>query len=137
METIERDLNASLVLPSGQLVPLEARLEYHELDPLGVRMDFRVGEGVCRWILSRDLLIEGLSRRAGAGDVKIWPLRRDGEQRLRILLVAPSGEALVDASAVEVTAFLDQTLDRVAKGQEVLEIDALIARILRRKARPM
>jgi hypothetical protein len=137
MVKIELALNMSVVLASGRLVPLETRLGYHDGDPYAVRMDFHVGESVCCWMLSRDLLIEGLSRRAGTGDVKVWPLVRDDEERLRILLHTPAGEALVDAPAADVAAFLDQTLLRVAKGQEVLDIDALIARILRRNARPM
>jgi hypothetical protein len=136
MASIERNLNVSFVLPSGRHIPVEVGLVYHEGDPFGVRLNFHVGESGCGWVLSRDLLIKGLSRRAGVGDVRIWPVRRQGERRLRILLDTPAGEALVDAPAAAVADFLDQTLALVAKGRERVDVDALIARLLSPEARP-
>jgi hypothetical protein len=117
-----------------------AVLTYSVRDPFAVRIGFgEAGEpddGIT-WLLSRELLVAGLDRPAGEGDVRLWPARTSGDV-LYLHLRAPSGEALFELSRATVAAFLLQTEALVPTGQETaaLDVDQELAVLLSGGADP-
>lgn len=109
-----------------------ALLCYDRADPFAIRIAFGdVGDengavdpddaGVS-WLLSRELLQEGLEAPAGEGDVRLWPARATTDV-LFLHLRAPSGEALFELSRASVAAFLRQTETLVPSGTESALLD--------------
>ncbi len=113
-----------LVGPTGW-TEVPATLSYEVGDPFAVRIAFGSGDtggsdGIT-WLLARDLLLAGLDRPAGDGDVRLWPARTTGDV-LFLHLRAPSGEALFELSRTAVAAFLRQTEQLVPVGSEAAEL---------------
>ncbi len=125
--TVSAEIGIRLVAP-GTMVPLIATLSYSDDDPYAVRVAFHAGhDEPVEWVFARDLLRAGTLGRAGAGDVQAWPC--DGGRALRIRLSSPFGEAVFEASAADVTGFLDRAAALVPEGGEDghVDIDAELA----------
>jgi Streptomyces sporulation and cell division protein, SsgA len=122
--TVSAELDLHLVVPEQIAVPLVASLSYCGEDPYAVSMAFHVGtDEPVEWIFARGLLAEGMERPAGEGDVHAWPTPgRDGGL-LNIALSSPFGEALFEAPAVAIAAFLQRTYDAVPLGHECDYVD--------------
>ncbi|WP_374200984.1 SsgA family sporulation/cell division regulator [Streptomyces bambusae] len=118
------------------LCRLAVRLTYRPSDPYAVEAVFHSGEETVAWVFARELLAEGLRARAGAGDVTVWSDAvddgdvcggdsgdggadgpRDG-RRTFIELSPPEGTALVALPSGEVSEFLDESEQLVARGEE-------------------
>lgn len=85
-----------------------------------------------RWSVLRDMLRDGLERRAGEGDVRLSPDR--ARDRVVVRLRGGSGrECVVSVPGQTVRDFLDATEQVVAAGDERCgaSVDALIARFSR------
>jgi Streptomyces sporulation and cell division protein, SsgA len=127
-----------------------AALVYDSLDPFAVRVRFGNGglgdvdstpyddpsdipedDGGVEWLLSRDLLLAGLTGPVGDGDVRLWPARA-GLDVLFLQLRAPSGEALFELSGAVVADFLRETELLVPAGSEsdVLRVDDELSALL-------
>lgn len=95
---------------------LDVGVNYDDADALVVSLVFdSAGELPINWAISRDLLLEGLSRPSGVGDVHIRPAD-DGE--LLIVLRTPSGTARLFAPAAALESLLLRTLLLVPLGTE-------------------
>ncbi len=122
-------------LTPAQVVGLRfrIRLSYDATDPFAVSMDFpylgitaEAGD-VVRWQFGRELLMTGMHRRAGCGDVQIWP---DG-QGLVVLLSSPDGSvSLRLPNRRPVMQFLDRSLSLVPRRAETIDWDREIAELL-------
>jgi Streptomyces sporulation and cell division protein, SsgA len=116
---VSADLDLHLVVPEHIAVPLVASLSYSGDDPYAVSMAFHVGtDDPVEWIFARGLLAEGMERPAGEGDVHAWPSPGNDGDTLNIALSSPFGEALFEAPAVAVAAFLRRTYEAVPPGYE-------------------
>ena len=142
--TISAELGLRLVVPQQTIVPLVASLYYSGRDPYAVRMAFHVGtDEPVEWIFARDLLAAGMRARQGEGDVHVWPSARscadvDGldvteaadtateAAVLNIELSSPFGQALFEAPAQALSAFLRRTYQIVPAGREsdFVDVDA-------------
>ncbi|MFF8939254.1 SsgA family sporulation/cell division regulator [Streptomyces paradoxus] len=93
---------------------------YRASDPYAVEARFRAEESdETVWTFARELLVEGLERRAGQGDVTLWPKRTaSGQRRLFIRLSSPEGTALLSAAAVDVRLFVEAADTLVEHGAE-------------------
>src|SRR3954451_21839765 len=77
-----------------------ALLSYEAADPFAVRITFgdtgsgpaAAGDGVT-WLMGRDLLLVGLDRPAGEGDVRVWPSSATADVQFLNLRGLP-GEAI-------------------------------------------
>lgn len=88
---------------------LEVRLVFHCDTPEPIE-----------WVFSRSLLAAGLRGPAGRGDVRLRPhLCPDHGPVLRLMLASPHGEAVLEAPAPGVAAWLDRTCALVPPGSEV------------------
>lgn len=130
---IERELELTLVLSPERSVPVPARLRYLAHDPYAVHITFHTGSTApVDWTFARELLVEGVFRPCGQGDVRIWPTRIGSRAVLRVALSSPDGDALLEAPAAPVSAWLERTLRSVPPGTEAerLGLDDALAELL-------
>ncbi|MFD3583654.1 SsgA family sporulation/cell division regulator [Streptomyces sp. NPDC058683] len=108
-----------------ETVPVQARFGYDHTRPLEVHVEFfnDIG-GTVSWVLSRDLLVTGLQRPSGDGDVRIWPpCRHHGGDSLWMLLEGRTGAAILEGRVAPLRAWLEETLRCVPSGAEGLSMD--------------
>ena len=135
--TVVHEVDLRLVAPGDEGLRLTATLRYQPSDPYAVEATFRAGDEAISWVLGRDLLGEGLARVSGEGDVRVWPtvdLGDRGEQTRLVMLQlsSPDGRALLAAPAEDVGAFLAETYEVVAPGNEGehMDVDGVLERLL-------
>jgi hypothetical protein len=116
---VERELEMRLVLSPERSVPVPARLSYRSDDPYAVHISFHINSDCpVNWTFARDLLVEGVFRPSGQGDVRVWPTKSDGRSVVLMALSSPDGDALLQAPAAQVSAWLERTLRAVPPGTE-------------------
>ncbi|MFE5404622.1 SsgA family sporulation/cell division regulator [Streptomyces sp. NPDC056580] len=132
---VERELEIRLVLSPERSVPVPARLGYRSRDPYAVHLTFHTdSEHPVEWTFARELLVEGVFRPCGHGDVRVWPTKAEGRGVVLIALSSPDGDALLELPATPVCAWLERTLRAVPPGAEDGqlgiddELDELLAR---------
>ncbi|MER7998570.1 MULTISPECIES: SsgA family sporulation/cell division regulator [unclassified Streptomyces] len=134
MDTVvERELELNLVLSPEYSVPVPARLAYRTDDPYAVRVTFHIGsDSPVEWTFARELLVEGVFRPCGQGDVRVWPTKADGRSVLCFALSSPDGDALLEAPSDAVYAWVERTLRIVPPGTEAarLGLDGELADLL-------
>ncbi|GAB3666227.1 SsgA family sporulation/cell division regulator [Actinocorallia lasiicapitis] len=131
--TVSAELGLRLVVPDRTTVPLLATLEYAADDPYAIRMAFHVGnDEPVEWIFARELLTIGIERRAGDGDVQVWPAGPDSDRTLNLALSSPFGNALFDVPLTPMADFLHKTYDIVSAGREseFVDMDAELEHLL-------
>ncbi|WP_236243324.1 SsgA family sporulation/cell division regulator [Streptomyces sp. CC228A] len=130
---VERELELRLVLSPEHSVPVPARLTYRTADPYAVHIVFHVGsDHPVHWTFARELLVEGVFRACGHGDVRIWPTKSEGRSVVLMALSSPDGDALLEAPSSQVSAWLERTLRVVPPGTEAerLGLDDALAALL-------
>lgn len=130
---IERELELKLVVSPERTIPVPARLLYLTDDPYAVHITFHTGSSApVHWTFARELLVEGVFRPCGHGDVRIWPTKIGNRAVLSMALSSPDGDALLEAPAACVSAWLERTLRAVPPGTEAerLGLDAALAELL-------
>jgi hypothetical protein len=134
MQTVvERELVMRLVLSPEHSLPVPARLAYRADDPFAVHVTFHLGsDAPVHWRFARELLVEGVFRPCGHGDVRIWPMKPNGRSVVCLTLSSPDGNALLEAPSPQVAAWLERTLRLVAPGteHERLHLDDGLSRLL-------
>jgi hypothetical protein len=128
-----QQLPVNLILSPEHSVPVPARLSYRAEDPYAVHITFHLGQdSPVTWVFARELLVEGVFRACGQGDVRIWPTRIGGRNVICLALSSPAGDALLEAPAGTVAAWLERTLRRVPPGREDagLDVDGALATLL-------
>ncbi|GAB3655366.1 SsgA family sporulation/cell division regulator [Streptomyces sparsus] len=116
---VERELELRLVLSPEHGVAVPARLSYRTDDPYAVHIAFHIGSPhPVHWTFSRDLLVEGVFRPSGHGDVRVWPTKADDRSVVCMALSSPDGDALLEAPVDAVSAWLERTLRAVPPGAE-------------------
>jgi hypothetical protein len=132
---VERELELELILAPERSVPVPARLSYRSDDPYAVHIAFHIhSEQPVNWTFARDLLVEGVFRPCGHGDVRVWPTKVDGHGVVLMALSSPDGDALLQAPVPQVSAWLERTLLAVPPGTEggQLGIDDALDQLLAR-----
>ncbi|MET9471335.1 SsgA family sporulation/cell division regulator [Streptomyces sp. NPDC002917] len=130
---VERELELKLVLSPERSIPVPARLTYRAEDPYAVHITFHVGSDFpVHWTFARDLLVQGVFRPCGHGDVRIWPTKIQRRSVICVALTSPDGDALLEAPSAAVAAWTERTLRLVPPGTETerLGIDAGLAELL-------
>ena len=75
---VERELELKLILSPERSIPVPARLSYRSDDPYAVHVAFHIGsDHPVNWTFARELLVEGVFRPCGHGDVRVWPTKVD------------------------------------------------------------
>jgi hypothetical protein len=69
---------------------IAATLKYNVFEPFAVTASFVLGDGpAVQWVMSRDLLREGVVMPTGLGDIRVYPVA----DTLYMELASPSGRA--------------------------------------------
>lgn len=98
-------------------IPVELR--YETCDPYAVRLTFHLpGDAPVTWAFGRELLIDGVGRPCGEGDVHIAPADSEVLGEVLIRLQVGGDQAMFRSSAPPLVAFLDRTDKLVPLGQE-------------------
>jgi hypothetical protein len=132
---VERELELRLILSPERSIPVPARLSYRSDDPYAVHVSFHINsEQPVNWTFARDLLVEGVFRPCGQGDVRVWPAKVEGRTVVLVALSSPDGDALLEAPVPQVSAWLERTLRVVPPGSEggQLGIDEALDQLLAR-----
>jgi hypothetical protein len=130
---VERELELGLVLSPDSSIPVPALLEYRTDDPYAVHITFHIGSNCpIHWTFARELLLEGVFRPSGEGDVRVWPITSGGNGVLCMALSSPGGYALLEAPITAVAAWLERTLYVVPAGTEpaLLALDDALNELL-------
>ncbi len=132
--TVQGHVVMNLVVSSELSFRIVVDLEYDPSDPYAVRLTFHLpGDTPVTWVFARELLLDGVSRPTGEGDVHVHPV--GGElSDVCILLRSPDGDALLRAAAPPLIAFLTRADRVVPMGEELAvgALDAQLAEILSR-----
>ena len=116
---VERELELRLILSPERGIPVPARLSYRSDDPYAVHITFHINsDSPVSWTFARDLLVEGVFRPCGQGDVRVWPTKAEGRSVVLMALSSPDGDALLEAPVPQVSAWLERTLRAVPPGTE-------------------
>ncbi|MFJ9727069.1 SsgA family sporulation/cell division regulator [Streptomyces sp. NPDC101209] len=116
---VERELELRMILSPERGIPVPARLSYRTDDPYAVHVAFHIhSEQPVDWTFARELLVEGVFRPCGQGDVRVWPTKTEGRGVVLMALSSPDGDALLEAPAAQVSAWLERTLRVVPPGTE-------------------
>ncbi|WP_338704195.1 SsgA family sporulation/cell division regulator (plasmid) [Streptomyces sp. Q6] len=104
---------------------LQCEFSYDAQDPLAVTLVLgTAGVRPVTWILSRDLLAEGMTARVGDGDVTFWPMHAyDGEPSSFCVRVGNPQRAVFEIPAEPVVTWLARTYDMVPRGTEMDGVD--------------
>ena len=98
-------------------IPVELR--YEACDPYAVRLTFHLpGDAPVTWAFGRELLIDGVGRPCGEGDVRVSPADPESLGEVLIRLQVGCDQALFRSSTAPLIAFLDRTDKLVPLGQE-------------------
>ena len=130
---VTAELLLRMVVDSDRTVEVPCSLEYRAEEPYAISATFRTGTTDIEWMFARDLLLEGLQRPAGEGDVVIWPEHHGAAPLILLALNSPSGQAVLECDRAHVEHFMRRTFQIVPLGDEgaTLDIDGTIAAILR------
>lgn len=117
--------------------PVLAHLGYDAEDPFAVTAVFsHDGRVLARWRLDREMLTAGLHGPVGVGDVRFRPVATGQWEELHMEFLGdarPDGgrhRAVVFAWAPAVAAFLRETREAVAPGQERVRVDDFLTEVL-------
>ena len=122
-----------LLVSDGSLPLVHAEFRYRCCDPFAVQLRLSLGRfQAVSWTFSRDLLIAGIRRPSGIGDVRIYP----GGDGVLIELRSPTDpHALLLADRLHLEQFLHHTLSIVPIGTEIehYDVDADLIRLETRR----
>jgi hypothetical protein len=108
-------------VPEG--LSVTASLQYTTRDPYALSVVFAAeGCSPVVWVFARDLLLSGVTRPSGEGDVHVFP----AGDSVVLDLASPDGTARLVAGASDIIAFVDDILTVVPLGHEsrFIDIDA-------------
>ncbi|MDH6127592.1 SsgA family sporulation/cell division regulator [Kitasatospora sp. GP82] len=130
--TVQGHVVMNLVVSSELSFRIVVDLDYDPVDPYAIRFTFHLpGDAPVTWVFARELLLDGISRPTGEGDVHIRPVGEELSE-VRVVLRSPDGDALLRTSAPPLIAFLARTDRLVPMGQEFTggDLDEQLALIL-------
>ena len=100
--------------------PVSAEFRYQRRDPLAVEMRLSIARNPpVSWMFGRDLLIEGLRRPAGVGDVRIYPVH----ESVIIELRSAAGKAVLLSYLPDIEGFVQHIVSAVPVGAEIAHDD--------------
>ncbi|MFH8567591.1 SsgA family sporulation/cell division regulator [Streptomyces sp. Pv4-95] len=132
-DTVQAEVIMSFLVSEELAFRIPVELDFDSADPYAVRLTFDLpGDVPVTWAFSRELLLDGLSRPSGEGDVRIEPSSAEHLSDIFISLQVGAEKALFRVSAPPLVAFLDRTDRLVPLGKEEVfdTLEAVLDRIL-------
>ena len=129
---VTAELLMRMVVDSDDTIDVPCELEYRSDEPYAVRATFRTGAADIEWMFARDLILEGMQRPSGEGDIVIWPENHGVQPLILLALNSPTGQAVLESDRAHIEHFVRRTFDIVAVGDEgtTVDVDRCIDRIL-------
>lgn len=91
------------------------------VNPLTVCLEFIPKQGnPVKWVVGRDILLDGLSSLSGSGDIQVWPA---SPTTVGVWMANQSGEAEFSVALDVLRDFLAATLHRLPRGREFDHVD--------------
>jgi hypothetical protein len=128
--SVESHIVLACVDPQGRQVDVPTTLSYRADDPYAITMTFHSASSDVTWVVSRDLLVEGISGPAGDGDVLVYPAATEGSTIIDFC--SPDGRLTTRTSSNQLRDFLVRSFRVVPAGAEslFLDLDSLIIDLL-------
>ncbi|KIF03290.1 regulator [Streptomyces sp. RSD-27] len=118
-ESVQAEVMMSFLVSEELAFRIPVELRYDARDPYAVRLTFHLpGDAPVTWAFGRELLLDGINRPCGDGDVHIAPTEPGELSDVHIRLQVGGERALFRAGAAPLVAFLDRTDRLVPLGQE-------------------
>ncbi|MGA4840865.1 SsgA family sporulation/cell division regulator [Streptomyces sp. G45] len=118
-ESVQAEVMMSFLVSEELSFRIPVELGYEASDPYAVRLTFHLpGDAPVTWTFGRDLLVEGVGRACGDGDVHIAPTDVTELDEALIRLQVGGDQALFKVGIPPLLAFLDRTDRLVPLGQE-------------------
>ncbi|WP_028804063.1 SsgA family sporulation/cell division regulator [Streptomyces sp. 142MFCol3.1] len=118
-ESVQAEVMMSFLVSEELSFRIPVELRYETCDPYAVRLTFHLpGDAPVTWAFGRELLIDGVGRPCGDGDVRIAPADPESLGEVLIRLQVGCDHALFRSGAAPLVAFLDRTDKLVPLGQE-------------------
>lgn len=115
----------------GRSIDLPAALRYDPLDPWAVEIAFGDPGEEVRWLVGRELLLDGRTDPVGEGDVLVSPsIDERGSAAVILELCSPHGRLIAQLSTRELSVFLERTVAAVPRGSEQVDLDRLVTGLL-------
>jgi hypothetical protein len=128
---LSQELLLQCIDARGRSLDLRTSFDYDPADPWAVSMTFLGPHDRVRWLVGRDLLLQGLTDPAGDGDISLWPSVDDeGRAAVVIELRSPQGRLVAQLLTNDLHRFLTRTLAAVPLGSEVVDVDSMIESLL-------
>jgi hypothetical protein len=119
VQAVEAEVMMSFLVSEELSFRIPVELGYETCDPYAVRLTFHLpGDAPVTWAFGRELLIDGVGRPCGEGDVRVSPAGRNVLGEVLIRLQVGGDQAVFRSSAAPLVAFLDRTDKLVPLGQE-------------------
>ncbi|WP_432136586.1 MULTISPECIES: SsgA family sporulation/cell division regulator [unclassified Streptomyces] len=119
VQAVQAEVMMSFLVSEELSFRIPVELYYEATDPYAVRLTFHLpGDAPVTWAFARELLIDGVGRPCGEGDVRISPVDADLLGEVLIRLQVGIDQALFRASVAPLVGFLDRTDKLVPLGQE-------------------
>ncbi|MFF1304415.1 SsgA family sporulation/cell division regulator [Streptomyces sp. NPDC058307] len=123
-ESVQAEVMMSFLVSEELSFRIPVELRYEACDPYAVRLTFHLpGDAPVTWAFGRELLIDGVGRPCGEGDVRVAPAGSDLLGDVLIRLQVGGDQALFRSSTAPIIAFLDRTDKLVPLGQETALAD--------------
>ncbi|CCK28952.1 hypothetical protein BN159_4573 [Streptomyces davaonensis JCM 4913] len=118
-ESVQAEVMMSFLVSEELSFRIPVELRYATSDPYAVRLTFHLpGDAPVTWAFGRELLIDGVGRACGEGDVRVSPADPETLGDVLIRLQVGGDHALFRSSSAPLIAFLDRTDKLVPLGQE-------------------
>ncbi len=118
-ESVQAEVMMSFLVSEELSFRIPVELRYEACDPYAVRLTFHLpGDAPVTWAFGRELLVDGVGRPCGDGDVRVSPADSDSLAEVLIRLQVGGDRALFRSSTAPLVAFLDRTDKLVPLGQE-------------------
>lgn len=111
----------------GRSIDLPAVFGYDPADPWAVEVSFGGSSETVRWLIGRDLLLQGMTDPVGEGDVRLAPsIDEYGRAAVVLELHSPYGQLVTQLSTRDLGSFLARTLVVVPEGTESIDLDQMV-----------
>lgn len=119
VQAVQAEVMMSFLVSEELSFRIPVELGYETCDPYAVRLTFHLpGDAPVTWAFGRELLIDGVGRPCGEGDVRVSPLDPGSLGEVLIRLQVGGDQAVFRSSTAPLVAFLDRTDKLVPLGQE-------------------
>src|SRR5919107_6211523 len=108
-ESVQAEVMMSFLVSEELSFRIPVELRYETCDPYAIRLTFHLpGDAPVTWAFGRELLIDGVGRPCGDGDVRVAPAEPESLGEVLIRLQVGGDQAVFRSSTAPPVAFLER-----------------------------